>query len=344
MAEIHQLPDAERALREASAWIARLAADDASDADRAGFEAWRAAHPRNARAHEEVLGTWQALLRSGPLVRAVAFGKAMDSASAPPAGPRAWVRAAAAAAIVAAISVGAWYGLSTKSQSRFETAIGEHVRVALPDGSSLELNSNSLAKVEYSANMRVIRLERGEAYFQVAHDSARPFWVIARESWVRAVGTAFVVYLKPTGLEVTVNEGTVKVVGDRSGRDGPSDAVLATSAVAVLTAGEQVQVRGGQSAIRSLEANDLARASAWRSGSVYFEDQPLGEVVAEMERYTSLRIEVADAAVRRIRVGGTFSSNPEGAEAMLTMLQDGFGLTVRRDGDDQATIEGEPTH
>jgi transmembrane sensor len=99
-----------------------------------------------------------------------------------------------------------------------------------------------------------------------------------------------------------------------------------------VTAGQEVDMHGSAAAVRTLRSADIARAEAWRSGSVYFENQPLGDVVAEIGRYTSLRLIVNDEGLRHIPVGGTFQANPQGAEAFLTMLKDGFGLTIRHEG------------
>jgi transmembrane sensor len=344
MAELHQLPDRNDAEREASEWIARLNADDVSSEDRIRFDTWRSAHPRHARVYGELLATWQELERSGPLVRAVSFGQSMNAASLPPVPRRRWAYFAAAAGVLAVVLGTGWYVRQVKAETLFETAIGEHVTVALPDGSSLELNSNSLARVDYREHARIIRLARGEAFFKVAHDKARPFWVVAGDSWVRAVGTAFNVYLRSASVEVTVSEGTVKVAGERSERDTPSDSLLAQAPVSVLTAGEQADVHGGSASIRSLKPVELTRSVAWRQGSLYFANQPLSDVVEEMNRYSPLQIEVRDDALRRLPVGGTFQANPDGAEALLTMLRDGLGLNIRRDGASRATIEGQPTH
>jgi transmembrane sensor len=89
-----------------------------------------------------------------------------------------------------------------------------------------------------------------------------------------------------------------------------------------------------------LNAAELNRLLAWRKSTLYFQDEPLGEVVDELARYTTLKIEIVDDSLRRLPVGGTFQTSPEGAEALLTMLQDGFGARVRRVGSDEVYIEG----
>jgi transmembrane sensor len=338
MGKVHRLPSAEQTERDASAWFARLNADDVTVEDRARFEAWRGANTYHAKVFEELSATWQEIAKSGPLVRAVNFGQSMNAASTRPATRRRWMATAAAASIGAIVIGVAWNLYKQKEETRFQTAIGEQAAVALPDGSSFDLNTNSRVGVDYSRSSRVIHLERGEAYFKVAHDTQRPFWVRAGDYWVRAVGTAFNVYLRPTGVEVTVSEGTVSVVNATENDTPPTDAALTQSAAAV-TAGEQADAHGRAKVIHELNSAQLNRLLAWRKSSLYFQDQPLGDVINELMRYTTLKIELGDEALRQVPVGGTFQTSPEGAEALLTMLHDGFGATIRRDGEGHVYIE-----
>jgi transmembrane sensor len=339
MGEVHRLPSAGDAEREASAWFARMNADDVTADDRIRFEAWLRAQSCNAQAYADVCATWQELVKSGPLVRAVSFGQVMNAAAAPPSRGRRWMAIALAAGIGSVVLGGAWNLYKQQAETGFQTAIGEQAAVALSDGSSFDLNTNSRVLVDYSGRARVILLERGEAFFKVAHDTQRPFWVHAGNSWVRAVGTAFNVYLSPTGPVVTVSEGTVNVVSAGPKEVPPSDPA-ATKSAASVTAGEQANVRGRAEVIHELNSAQLSRSLAWTQGSLDFDNQPLGDVADELMRYTSLRIEFDDDALRSLPVGGTFQTSPEGAEALLTMLRDGFGTTIRRDGHGHVYIEG----
>src|SRR3984893_8917169 len=338
MGDVHRLTSTDDAEREASSWRARMTAHHLTDDARTRFEAWLHAHSCNAKAYAALSATWQELVESGPIVRAVNFGQVMNAASAPAAPRRRW--AAAVAAGIGAMALGvAWNLYKQKEETRFQTAIGEQAEVALPDGSSFDLNTDSRIGVDSSQRRRVIRLERGEAFFKVAHDTQRPFWVRAGDYWVRAVGTAFNVYLRPTGLEVTVSEGTVKVVKATANEPPPFDAAITGFAPAV-TAGEQADVRDRAEVIHELNSAQISRLLAWRKGSLYFQDQPLGDVVNELMRYTTLKIEFDDDALRSLPVGGTFQTSPDGVEALLTMLHDGFGTTVRRDNQGHVHIEG----
>src|SRR5882757_2006721 len=338
MGEVHRLPHPDHTGREASDWFARMNADDVTSEDRCRFEAWLSAHSLNAKAYAELCATWKELQKSGPLVRAVNFGQAMNAASTAPWRPRRWLAGALAASVGVIVLAVGWNLYKQKEESRFQKAVGEQAAVTLPDGSSFDLNTNSRVQVDYSQHSRVIHLERGEAFFRVAHDTKRPFWVHAGDRWVRAVGTAFNVYLRPTGVEVTVSEGTVNVLNAAANESPPSDAAITGSAAAV-TAGEQADVHGRAEVIHALNSTQLNRLLAWRKSSLYFQDQPLGDVVNELMRYTTLKIEVGDEALRQVPVGGTFQTSPEGAEALLTMLHDGFGATIRRDGQGHVYIE-----
>src|SRR4051812_37045217 len=335
MGEIHRLPDPARSEQEAADWVARLQADDVTADDHTRFETWLRAYSCNEKAYIELCATWKELRKSGPLVRAVSFGQAMNAAATAPERPRRWLAGALAATILAVAMLVGWRLYERQETSRFQTAIGEQAAVALPDGSSFDLNTNSRVLVDYSKHVRVVYLERGEAFFKVAHDAQRPFWVHAGDRWVRAVGTAFNVYLRPQGAEVTVSEGTVNVVNSTT-ESPPID----QKPVAAVTAGEQADAQGRAEVIRSLNSAQLSRLLAWRKSTLYFQDEPLGDVVNELMRYTTLKIEIGDDSLRNLPVGGTFQASPEGAEALLTTLQDGFGARIRRADPGHAYIEG----
>lgn len=331
MADIHRLPDIKEIEREASEWLTRLDADDASAEDRAAFEAWLRSHPLHARTYAQVLDTWQEF-RATPLTGvAIECGsEAQGRARYAPQGWRQW--AMAVSGLIVAVLLG-FQLHSLAAKTTFQTALGERVTISLPDGSKLQLNSDSRVRVDYSLRSRVIFLERGEAFFEVAHDAGRPFWVTTDRRWVRAVGTAFNVYLNPKGLQVTVREGTVKVgSGEGMLRARLSEDLLKETA-AVLNAGEQADLQGNVTRTRKLSADELARTTAWQSGWLYVAKNNLCEVIAEMNRYTPHRLILQDTQLCSLAVGGAFQANPQGAEALLDLLEKNFGARVLREGD-----------
>ena len=332
MADIHRLPDERRVFQEASAWVARLQADDVTAEDRASFKAWREAHPLHGRTFDDLARTWNRFAAARSVVRAVAFGQSMSEAASRVEERRAVSRNqrryAAWAAVAAAVAMGlGWLGYLRESlESTYATAIGEHATISLPDGSTLELDSDSRARVDFSKTRRVVHLDRGEAFFSVTHDAQRPFWVVGGGSWVRDVGTAFNVDLHGTGLRVTVSEGTVRL-----GAINPL----------FLTAGHQADLHGTAVDIRSLTPAELLHAISWRSGTLYFENQPLSEVAQELHRYTPLHLVIPDEHLRQLPIAGTFEANPQGVETFLKMLEQGLDLSVRRDGE-RVIIEPAP--
>ena len=340
MADIHRLPDERQVLQKASEWMARLQAEDATAEDRARFEAWRDAHPLHRRTFDELASTWSRFATKRPLVNAVTFGQLMNETAVRAEADRARARrrryrvawAAAVAGIV--IGFGLFTYVSRTTGRTYVTDAGEHSTVSLPDGSTLELDGDSVARVDFSTRYRIVHLERGEAFFRVVHNPEWPFWVVGGGSWVRDVGTAFNVQLNATGMRVTVSQGTVKV-----GAITPllqaipfQDAMLPHEpALSVLTAGHQAYLSGGAIRVRPLSSSELADAVSWHAQTLYFENAHLSEVVKQLSRYTPLHLVVFGESVRNLPVAGTFDGSPQGVETFLTMLRQGLGLAVHRD-------------
>jgi transmembrane sensor len=340
MADIYRLPNERQVFREASEWVARLQADDVTAEERANFETWRSAHSLHRRTFDELTGTWSRFAAVRPLVRAVTFGQSVNETAARAEADQARRRsrryrvawAAALASIVVGLGV---FGYFRPSPGRtYVTTDGEHATVSLPDGSTLELDGDSRARVDFSTRYRMVHLERGEAFFKVVHNAQWPFWVVGGGSWVRDVGTAFNVQLNATGMQVTVSQGMVKVGAlAPSLREIPfQDAVLShETALSVLTAGHQAYLTGSAVKIRPLSAEQLAQAISWRAQTLYFENAPLSEVAEELGRYTPLHLVVAGERLGQLPIAGTFDASPQGVETFLAMLNQGLGLTVHRE-------------
>lgn len=342
MTEVYQFPDRDQVEREAADWIARLNACHVTDEDRTRFAAWCAAHPSHARTYEAMCEAWRAFKAAGPLVRAVSFGQSMNEAAKPVGSrrPRLIWEAAAASIVAVAISLYLWHAVP---EPALQTGIGEHASISLPDGTTVELNSDSRVRVDYSEHRRLIHLDRGEAFFKVIHDPSRPFFVSGGGSWVRDVGTEFSVYVQAGDVRVTVDQGSVEVgAAYLSAMDGLGlDRMLRWRPTSVLTADEQADIRAGTATIRRLPQGEISRLLAWRNGKISFEKQPLGEVIKEMSRYTTLQIIVRDPKLQHLVIGGTFPTNPQGVETLIAMLHDGFGLRIER-GPGRAYIEATP--
>jgi len=235
-----------------------------------------------------------------------------------------WRRYAAAAAVVLVVAGAAvTFGprlippgpapggqtvLATTAVS-YVSAIGEVTTIALPDGTRMTLDADSAAVARIGRSGRQVQLTRGRAFFAVTHDAARPFTVLAADQRLTDLGTEFDVNLGPEQLTVTLISGRLAV--------GPA---TQTAATATLQPGQQFVSRGGQDQIADL-GDAAADAASWRSGLIRFDNQPLGEAVAVMNRYSREQIVIGSPSVAAIRVSGQFRArDPEGFAETLTEL------------------------
>jgi transmembrane sensor len=225
---------------------------------------------------------------------------------------RVWSLAAAAALAFVALAT-LWL---TRDGERFglprtySTAHGEQRERVLPDGSVLHLNTDSQVTVHYSRRERLVDLDRGQALFQVAHEGERGFRVAAGNAQVLAVGTQFDVYRQPGAVRVTVVEGTVAVY------TGPPQL---TPIARRVGSGYQVEVRAQVGLPRPVDAR---AAVAWLRRQIVFENEPLGEVADEFNRYGHIAIEI-DEALRSLPITGVFDAyDVDSFVASLATLND----------------------
>ena len=353
-------PDAAAIEAEAAAWVARFDAGDVSAKDQAAFQEWL----NRSLLHRESIAAFGNLWSEFDTLRSLTNCAEAGPQNGAPHGYPAFLKRArnwaASAAAVTALAGGMVFVHPTtlgpapsrnvpsanaaktalirpepiqpepikfaESQDQppaqifYETAIGGQKKITLADGTSVILNTNSRLEVDFSGNRRDIHLVRGEAYFEVVHDKARPFTVYANKYVVRDIGTAFDVHLSRTGLvEVGVTKGSVEVrPADRS---LVSD--LATS-LGILAAGQDIVLGQKIARAEAVSSADMVRRLAWRQGQLIYTGQPLGEVLADISRYSDIKIELADPALENLPVGGAFRTDQ--IEAIFVALENNFGL------------------
>ncbi len=161
----------------------------------------------------------------------------------------------------------------------------------------------------------MVDLDRGQALFEVTHGSGRGFRVAAGNAQILAVGTEFEVYRQRGAVRVTVVEGTVAVyIGPPPTPTKP----LPPTALR-LGAGYQVEVRDQVGAPQPVDAR---AAVAWLKRQIVFENEPLGDVADEFNRYGSIAIEV-DEALRSLPITGVFDAyDADSFVASLATLND----------------------
>lgn len=270
----------------AAAWVARIDRGDWDDLDELELARWLDDNPSNG----------------GALLHAQALWFAMDDAvggsTAVDLGPRKLISrrmllAGGASGLAASLALGLFFFSGGAS---YETEVGEIRRVPLKDGSAATINSMSKIDVRFAKASREVLIERGEAWFQVSKDPARPFIVTTGRVNVEAVGTAFSVRKRDDGAEVIVTEGIVDIWAD-------------------ISAIKRIRLTAGQSAFvsnlalvtsldNSYETAD--RALAWREGKIELAGDPLATAVSEINRYNFRKIAIVQPSLNNELFDGIF--------------------------------------
>ncbi|MGD8175164.1 FecR family protein [Marinimicrobium sp. ARAG 43.8] len=210
----------------------------------------------------------------------------------------------------------------------YETGVGAHSTVSLPDGTRLRLNTNTRVEVTYTVEERLLDLRQGEIHVEVAHNPDRPLRVRAAGQVVEAVGTAFNVYLKDDdNFDVIVTEGRVRVK--------PLDVPGASSGLASpmpreLIQGQKLAIRARQATV--VEQMDSAKINdelSWRDGTLVFRGETLREALDEVSRYTSARFEITDPAIADVRIAGLYKAGD--VDGLLLALKENFNIEHQRD-------------
>jgi transmembrane sensor len=287
-----------RASAEAAVWLARLQGDTRTPAREAAFKTWLAADPAHRSAFEKATDIWAALPGAAQLLEEPA------PAPAPPLANR-WqrpqmARLALAATVVLAVGIGILLMLARPAA--YSTGVGEQKVATLSDGSRIALNTDSSVEVRYDAAERLVELDRGEAMFEVAHNSARPFIVRAGDKQVRAVGTSFVVRRDRNGVVVTLLQGRVAVTDVRP--------TAVKSEPTYLDPGDRL--RAPVEGLARIDAQPADVATAWRRGQAIFSDTPLADAVGELNRYGGPRLVIDDPRLAGLKISGVFATNDTG--------------------------------
>lgn len=213
------------------------------------------------------------------------------------------------------------------SPSRYATGIGEQRSVVLDDGSLVTLNTSSQIEVKYAAHSRFIRLVRGEALFEVAHDEARPFEVSVGKAVVRAVGTQFNIDRRTDHATVTVVEGRVKVTAQHEDTPGVAGSGPSLEPVSEVIAASQRVVVTQSNLSPPEQIADLAPVMAWTQRQLVFENRPLREVAEEFNRYNRHRIVIESGELQSQQVTGVFQANDP--ESFLAFVSGVPGVRIR---------------
>jgi transmembrane sensor len=335
MSDIVRLKTRTQIDNEAAVWTWRIDSGGLTAAERGELDAWLREDARHRRAFEELSHTWSALDRLSERAR---DGLAIPAFARPDPrrALRSWTRwgAAAAAVLVVAVATVLWT-MRRPALQVVSTAVGQQRHMLLADGSQVTLNTNTLLAVNFTRERRDIYLRRGEAHFDVVHDSARPFFVHAGDAVIRDVGTQFEVRLQSAqDVDVLVNEGRVEVRGpEAASGEGSSNAGSQgadTGWVRALSAGEQLLISGPHPQVTAVSPQQVADALAWRDGALVFQGEPLSQAIAEVGRYTHAHIVLTGPQVASLRISGRFRTDD--VPGFFQALQEALPVRVSRAG------------
>lgn len=282
------------------------------DAARAELAKWLAADPE----HQWVLSRYRQL--SAEIEERVGTRLEEAAAQAPsrtrPARRRLVFTALAAAAAVA-LAATVW----TRGRNEFTTRPAERHLAVLKDGSRIELNAQTELKIEFDRGERRVRLVRGEAWFDVAKETARPFVVETPAGRVQVTGTVFNIRAsRGERAEITVLDGHVRVRA----------AEAASGDDAVLTPGEQAVISDARVVVHTLAPGAAQDVIAWREGRAVFDGTPLREAVERFAIYHGRTMQV-DSRVGDLRLGGRYSL--EDIDGLLEEIERVFPVRVVRE-------------
>jgi transmembrane sensor len=340
----------------ASDWLLRIQDGSLNSEDLAQWLQWYDADSANRAAFEKVQGTFESIHALPPSERSAWASRLKDLHQSE--GPfreekrsifrllvpppwfsrRVW---ATAFTLMLAFTAGVviWQLGRDRSveTSAFKTERATHRDISLPDGSRIRLGAKSQLFVNFTSQTRYVVLERGEAFFEVAKDSERPFLVQAGGVTIRAVGTEFNVRRVMDQTIVAVTEGAVEVVQSLQPDDRqPRRTMTQESSEAIrLVAGEQVSI-GPIAAVVSVKQIDTTAVHGWQEGRLEFSDEPLGMVIDTINRYSHREVVITDKAVTELRFTGTVSR--EHIDEWLSALSEIFPVDVRRVGNETVLI------
>ena len=320
---MNDIRDSRDVTEQAADWIARLDAGELSSDELIGLREWATERPSHMRELEKLADIWDSLDVLSPLKTVI---------EKPRARPRTGLAWSALAAGLAVVSVVSWSLLSSSGSldqgpvtSTYAANVGEQISFDPGEGSTISLNTDSRLSVEYTLDQRIVRLYRGEAFFDVASEDRRPFIVETNYGDVVVTGTSFLVRVGDTSLEVLVEEGRVEV---------RSDDVAGTDmmpSVTALGAGELATIDRVSRRVDVIETQQMLRRLDWRDGMLTFNGETLEEVVNEISRYTSKSIVIDDPGLRSQRFGGQFQAGA--VDDLLATLENSFDVEVNRVGD-----------
>lgn len=321
-----------RALEEAAEWIVRLNDADATERDFAEWQAWMTQDSSHAAVFQDLQDTWRRSASVAQICMPETAARSDEFTAIPflsrlreRVGVRAFLSLAAAAVLAIALTI----FLRPTSQT-LQTATTELRSLKLADGTRVSLGPETRLDIAFSRHKRLIDMRGGEAYFDIAPAPDKPFSVRTSAGLVTALGTAFSIRSDADRLAVSVTEGSVQITSSSLPRAAEGERKDAR----VIAAGQKY-VRAGAHA-QTTTLSSLASATAWQERRLEYQAEPLSAVVADINRYSRIKVRIGDPALGNLRYTGTVF--PDTLDAWLMSIQGVFPLQVREAADERRLV------
>ncbi|MBS0420291.1 MAG: FecR domain-containing protein [Proteobacteria bacterium] len=293
----------------AAYWFVRRDSASMAADDELRFREWLGASATNRSAYEQTESMWSGFVDAADEGELRALRVAALAATR---APRIWPRAVAlAATVLLSIALAAFIGYRVSqphssgsiatSTSRYATAHNQRSTITLSDGTVVSMNLDTVLDADFASGRRLVHLVRGQAYFDVAKDEARPFIVAAGDEQIQALGTQFDVRLESNRIEVVLVEGRVRV---DPGAGTATDTKSLQRRPLEMIPGQRMVVTPGAAA--KLTNTNAVKATSWREGWITFEDETLENAIAELNRYSEQPLVAEGEDLKRLRLSGVF--------------------------------------
>lgn len=294
---------------QAAAWLEKADFGELTEIDEGALDAWLSESHAHRAAYWRLKAVWHESYRLSILKSRTA------NHAAPPSTwkmPTMLLRLAAALVVVMVLGAGAFVALNNPQERAYATPIGGHETVRFADGTRIELNTNTVLRAKMTTRERIVWLEKGEAYFEVKHDPARPMSVIVGTRRIVDLGTQFLVHRDSSQARIALFEGRVRI--------GATNLIPGDEAIATATS----------ISVSRKSVEDLTNEIAWRNGVLAFRHATLADAAKAFNRYNATKLILADRDVAHQTIGGTFRTDDvQGFSAAVKSL---LGLHVVNQG------------
>ncbi len=309
----------------ASAYVAKIFSGEISSKDKEDLESWLSEESENFESYKKALATWNMLedLRE-PLSDKKLLDKYINISE-----PKriSFFKQIAflsiAVSFLFVITFSFFYAkesvdtFNSNRQLSYQTLVGQQKSIKLSDGSQIKLNTATKLNVNYTDKIRHLKLEYGEAFFDITKEPKRPLKVDFGNGVVTVLGTKFNINHAGDEVVVAVIEGSVAVDWNKKKADSNQYLLEEKNQRLIDRQEKSMLLKKGDIAYFSKnkalpnkttpKESKIAGVVSWEKGIVKFYQQPLIDVVAELNRYSRRKILIEDIQVAQLPVNAVFN-------------------------------------